>query len=347
MNRSLLILLLSFLSAMSFAQALSGPKQDSVSIPAKDTARIGFAVSGYFGGGLASANAGDPDPKALQYSNLSNAHFPNSNYTSSGGLNIGFSLDLLFGKKRNMELSLGLLYLYSKGTAGFDGFHVEYEAQDAMGNPFRRLLTATHAGESLSFSNVVVPLLFKYSTNPDKKLGAFFQLGPVLSVSATSSGTMNATMDFEAVYHYDAASNKYTYSPASAPGDWVLTRKAVAAELAPDQSVDAYFAQHYARGYYVGLDKSQTGNAAKISYKIGGGMQIRAGGVYRANKIVSILFGANIIILSNGQNTHSFTPVSAGNDLNTISLSNFMQGTSSLFTMQAGVNIGLQIRIVQ
>ena len=347
MNRSLLILILTCISVASFAQTSTAQKKDSAGMSVKDTAKVGFAISGYFGGGLASANAGDPDTKALQYSNLSNAHFPNSNYSSSGGLNVGFSLDVLFGKKRNMELSLGLLYLYSKGTANYDGFHAEYEAQDAMGNPFRRLLTATHASETLSFGNVLIPILFKYSTNPDKKLGAFFQLGPVLSISATSSGTMNATMDFEAVYHYDAASNKYTYSPTTATGDWVLTRQAVAAELAPNQSVDDYFAQHYAHGYYVGLDKNQTGKAAKISYKIGGGMQIRAGGVYRASKMVSILFGATVIVLSNGQNTHTYTPISASNDLNTISLSNFMQGTSSLLTMQAGVNIGLQVKIIK
>ena len=350
-----IFIFLIWISIVTAAQAQSSGavlvKKDSTAAMTKDSAahahKIGFAVSGYFGAGVASSNAGSPELNRLQYPTVSNARYPDANYSSSGGLNVGFSLDLLLGKKKNMELSIGLNYLYSSGTAEFDGYHVEYEAMDAMGHPFRRLLTATHASESLSFGNVTIPVLFKYSTNPDKKLGAFIQIGPVLSLSATSSGTMKATMDFEAVYHYDAATQSYTYSPTTAPGDWQITRQAVTGELAPNQNVNDYFTQRYARGYYVALDQSQSGKAAKISYKIGGGMMIRAGGVYRASQRVSLLFGASVIILSNGRSAASYTPVSANNDLTTISLSNFLNGTNSLLTMQAGVNVGVQVKLIK
>ena len=317
---------------------------------AKDTTHrhtnVGFAISGNVGGGIAAADAGMPDVNHITYNNLAAKNFPNANYTSSAGINVGFDLDLLFTRKRNIELSIGLTYTYSSGTVDFCGYHVEYEAQDGNGNAFRRLLTATSAKEQLTFGNVSIPILFKYSTNPDKKLGAYFQLGPVVSLSSSASGTMNATIDFEGIYHYNS-NGTFTYSSATTPGDWVITRQAITSQLGSEQSATNYFNQLYARKYYVGLDKTVSGNAAKVTYNIGGGMMIRAGGEYRATKIIHILFGISALFISNSHSVSSYTPITASNDLNSISLSNFLNGTSSLLTMQVGVNLGLQVRLLK
>ena len=357
MKRILSLSILITLSVAIYAQEAEVTdtivRKDTVVVPVKDTTHhhhgsgVGFAISGNFGGGLAAANAGTPDANHLSYNNMSNVSFPNANYSSSGGLNVGFDLDLLFGKQRNLELSAGLTYIYSKGTADFSGYHAEYEATDGNGNSYRRLVTATTATESLKYRNVSVPILFKYSTNPDKKLGAFIQIGPILSVSGSASGTMNATMDYEAVYHYNAATNTFGYSPNTSPGDWVITRQALASELGSGQSVSNYFNQLNARGYNVALDKTASGSAAKVTYHLGGGMMVRAGGEYRASKMVHVLFGITALFTSNSRSVGSFSPITASNDLSTISASNFLNGTSSLLTMQVGVNLGLQIRLVK
>jgi len=330
---------------MIYAQAVRDTiaKKDTVSRSSK----IGFAISGNFGGGIASANAGNPDMSRLSYSNVSNQSLPNATYSSSGGLNIGFDLDLTFGKQKNIELSAGLTYIYTKGTADFSGYHVEYEAEDGNGNTFRRLLTATQASESLSYGNVSIPVLFKYSTNPDKKMGAYIQIGPVLSISSSASGTMNSTTDFEAVYHYDATTKGFVYSPTTQPGDWVLTKQAISSELSAGQSASSYFSQLYSRGYYVGLGESVSGKVNKVTYHIGGGMMARLGGEYRASKMVHVLFGITALLMSNGRNVSSYAPITASNDLTTISQSNFLNGTSSLLTMQVGVNIGVQVRLIK
>jgi hypothetical protein len=350
MTRIVALFIFSTISAMTYAQAGTViASQDTM--PHKDSihqaSKLGFAVTGTFGGGIAAANAGTPDVNHLNYPSLSNAQIPNANYSSSGGLNVGFDLDMLFGKQRNLELSAGLTYIYSKGTADYSGFHAEYEAQDGNGNTFRRLVTANQFSESLSFGNVAIPILFKYSTNPDKKLGAFIQFGPVLSASASAKGNINASIDFEGVYHYDQATKGFTYSPATAPGDWVITRQAVTPELGPNESADEYFNQLYARGYYVGLDKPASAKAAKVSYEFGGGAMLRAGGVFRASKIVNLIFGLTALIESNGHAVNSYSPITASNDLSTISLANMLNGTSSLLTMQVGVNIGVQVRLIK
>jgi hypothetical protein len=318
-------------------------KKDTLS----HSSKVGFAISGNFGGGIASANAGNPDMSRLNYSNVSNQGLPNATYSSSGGLNIGFDLDLIFGKQRNIELSAGLTYIYTKGTADFSGYHAEYEAQDGNGNNFRRLLNATQASESLSYGNVSIPVLFKYSTNPDKKMGAYIQLGPVLSISSSASGTMNSTTDFEAVYHYDATTKGFVYSPATQPSDWVLTKQAISSELPAGQSVNNYFSQLYSRGYYVGLGESANGKVNKVTYHIGGGMMTRLGGEYRASKMIHVLFGITALLISNGRSVSSYAPITASNDLTTISQSNFLNGTSSLLTMQVGVNLGVQVRLIK
>jgi hypothetical protein len=310
-------------------------------------AGVGFAISGDLGAGLASTSAGTPELNHLSYANLSNVSLPAATYSSSAGVNVGFDLDLLFGRKRNLELSLGLTYLYNKGTADFSGYHIEYGSVDANGNPYRRLVTATHASESLKYSNVSLPLLFKYSTNPDKKLGAYIQVGPVISLSGSASGSMNADIDFEAVYHFNTATNSYVYAPTTHPGDWVITRQAIASELGPNQNVGNYFSQLYARGYDVTLDKNVSTNASKISYHLGGGMMVRAGGEYRITKVVHFLFGVTAVFITNGRSVSSYNPVTASNDLTTISISNFLNGTPSLLTMQVGFNLGLQIRLAK
>ena len=339
------LLILTLLSAALNAQIA----KDTIS--KKDTlahsSKVGFAISGNFGGGIASANAGNPDMNRLSYSNVTNQSLPNATYSSSGGLNIGFDLDLIFGKQRNIELSAGLTYIYTKGTADFSGYHAEYEAQDGNGNSFRRLLTATQASEKLSYGNVSIPVLFKYTTNPDKKMGAYIQIGSVLSISSSASGTMNSTTDFEAVYHYDAAAKGFVYSPTIQPGDWILTKQAISSELPANQSVNNYFSQLYSRGYYVGLGESASSKVNKVIYHIGGGMMARLGGEYRASKMVHVLFGITALLISNGRSVSSYSPITASNDLTTISQSNFLNGTSSLLTMQVGVNLGVQIRLTK
>jgi hypothetical protein len=76
-------------------------------------------------------------------------------------------------------------------------------------------------------------------------------------------------------------------------------------------------------------------------------MIARLGGEYRVNKMIHVLFGITAALLSNSRSVSSYAPITASNDLTAISQSNFLNGTSSLLTMQVGVNLGVQLRLIK
>lgn len=331
-----------------FIDLQAKPKTTSVSFPVESSRKNfipGFTLSIYAGGGIAGANAGNPDSKYLAYQSISNVSIPDAQYNSQGGFNAGFDVGLTLGRKKNFGLSLGFLYANSKVTASYAGFHVEYEATDGNGNNFRRLVTATKFSEPLTFDNMNLPLLFCYHTNPGKKLGGLIQFGPVLSIMASAVGKMSATIDYEAVYHYNKGGQSMGYSPTTETGDWQITRAAIAQQLGADQNVNGYFQQLYNRGYYVGLGKSTSGAVSRIKYGISGGALLRAGGIYRATRYLNLLFGIDALFAVNSRKAGSFSPVSTSNDLSNITIANMLNGTSSILTIQTGVFLGLQLII--
>ena len=222
-------------------------------------------------------------------------------------------------------------------------------AHDANGNAFRRLLTSPQVNESFSFTNLAVPILFKYRTKPDEKIGAYIEVGPVISLLSSAGSSMDATVDLEAVYHYSTTTRNFTYSSTTSPGDWIMTRQAVAALIKGSDtysSVDDYFAKHYARGYYVGLGLAAKGLSDRVNYNIGIGGMLRGGGIYRVNKSLSVLLGVSALLISNSHTLQSYTPVSTGDDYKDgFKFSSFLNGTPSLLTVQMGLHAGVQLKL--
>jgi hypothetical protein len=100
MKRSLSILTFIFTSLLVYGQATTQMQAKDITHSQDSThhmAKVGFAISGNFGGGIAATSAGNPSLGHLTYPSITNAQIPNANYTSTAGLTVGFDLDLLFG----------------------------------------------------------------------------------------------------------------------------------------------------------------------------------------------------------------------------------------------------------
>jgi hypothetical protein len=333
------------------AQVAPAPVDTAVKVHTKhrSTGKVGLALSLNLAGGLAVASGGTPDLSRMGYPSMAAGQVSAYDYNSTGGINIGFDLDLLFGRKQNFGISTGLTYINSYGHGEAVDFHTEYLAHDANGNAFRRLLSSPRVNESFSFSNLSVPILFKYRTKPGEKIGAYIEIGPVISLLSSAGSSMDATVDLEAVYHYNTTTRNFIYSSTTSPGDWIMTRQAVAALIKGSDtysSVDDYFAKHYARGYYIGLGLSAKGQSDRVNYNIGIGGMLRGGGIYRVNKSWSVLFGVSALLISNSHTVQSYTPVSTGDDYKDgFKFSSFLNGTPSLLTVQMGLHAGIQFKL--
>ena len=272
----------------------------------------------------------------------------------SNGACFGLEFDVLFGKNKNMGLSTGVLLAqnFSKSKLP-DEFKIEYLAHDKEHAEFRRILTAKNVEEKLSITNVSIPILFKFSTptSETKKTGFDIEFGPLVSVYSKAKSKMSAAINYEAIYTA-SINNGLGYSATTSNSDWLLTEEAVTKHFSSNgqyESVSDYFDKHYARGYFVGLDKKADGDGGSIKYKLGFGGLLRTGLSYRISKSVFFKFGISAAIISNKHtpSDNTFKPIDAADDFEKegVKFSSFLNTTKSSLTTQFGINLGIQYQI--
>jgi hypothetical protein len=340
---------LSLLLCIRFVSAQE-TKENSDSVKVSPGVGVELALNMCFGGG--SNNSGNVEQSNFAYASVVNRGVRNDTiqYKPSGGVGIGLDLSLLFVKKRNLGMSAGLIYVTGVNTFNLNSFHVEYEARDAEGRSFRRILSASTWQEKVTYHNLSIPILFKFRHNWKKRFGFYADLGPVISVLSTAKSKISAKLDFEAVY--SLSEGVPHFSEQSESSDWLLTREMAVKHLTPGGpylSISDYFIQQYQQGYYIALDQAKSGTAPTVRYKVGFGGLLRAGFRCRINPVFTISLGGQCLIVSSGRKgTSTYKPVNVGDNLEgegeLISIQN---STGSLLKAQYGVNIGLHVNLAK
>jgi hypothetical protein len=328
------------------------------------TVAVGLSINVGGGAGVASMNSASPNNAYDPHGNYYTVSAPNAaqakfNMNAGGGYSAGLDIDLLFGEKKNVGISIGLNVLQDFLTANVPNsnpFMVIYQVQsDGDGDPYTRILSASDFSEKLTFTHITLPILFKYQTSPDKKIGFNIEVGPVVSLSSWATSQTSANLNFGAVYAINSPGTNppLTYAgtspPASGQGYWELTQSYIGNHLPPGQTVDQVLSSYYAEGRYVGSFNNYSGSRNKVSYNIGYGGLLRLGGVYRFTQHVSLLFGVYADLLYDGHNENSaYQPITIsdpkGDFQKGLTSQSFLNGIGGALTTQIGVNLGIQVR---
>ncbi len=275
MKKNILILIAVFLCLNTYAQNIY-PENDYV--PAKRAAMR----AGHNPGDSLSAWCIDGNITAgLLWQNLTTANM--GGYTNAVNTNIsgikfqngysrGFDAGVayFFGKNKNYGVGTGLMYLYQQGDLTMDHFHVEYKSTDNFGNTFRQVLTANgKINESVTTSNMSIPVLFKYNRWITNKVGFNMDLGPVFNILEQNEINTDASFNYEAIYKYTGTQGNiipvYDNSPTPAANDLVITKERYASTH-PGQNVQDYFNSLSNQGYNVGLNVKPTYKTGTVDY---------------------------------------------------------------------------------
>lgn len=323
--------------------------------PLKEPAvQVGLSIFVGGGGGIEAVGS-SPGTNYAGFQFASDAPSDQASYSSKagGGFNAGMDLDLFFGKKKNIGLSLGVNIMQNFVNANVSNFVEYYTATDGNGDNFTRLLSAPSYNEKQTFTNVSIPILFKYQSSPNKKLGFDLEVGPVLSCYSSASSNASATMNFEAIYGADptlgAVNAPSGFNPWYGNSAWVITQQSVAQHLSGSNTVQSVFSSYYGSHRYVGLGYSYSGSAGSVSYGFGGGGLLRLGGIYRIKKTVSLVFGAYALVSYNSHSVGAYQPFAIGNDFQNTSpvFKSFLNGLGGSTTAQFGANLGIQVRFLK
>jgi hypothetical protein len=321
-------------------------KRDSVK--AKAGVGVEFALNTCIGG--SSNNTGNREEANFAYESVVSRGVDTVFYKPAAGFAIGLDLNLLFGKKRNIGLSAGILLIAGTNTFTMKDFDLEYQATDAEGRSFKRILRASEWKEKVKYLNLSIPVLFKYRYEGKKRISFFADIGPVVTVLSTAKPKIETSLDFEAIYSMSGGTPHY--SEQSESTDWLITREMATSHISaggPYSSVNDYFDQQYARGYYVGLDKTLSGTAPSVKYKFGFGALLRAGLMYKVSSIFSVSLGAQCLLVSSGrESSTAYKPVDVADDYRDgAKLNSILNSTGSLLKAQYGVNIGLHLKVAK
>jgi hypothetical protein len=311
---------------------------------------VEIALNVGFGGG--SNNSGKIDLSNTKYDASGTVGSSTSKvaFKPGAGITADLNINLMFGEKRSVGIATGILYNANFALLTLPDYKVEYQARDREGASFRRILTARDIKEKISYTNLSIPVLFKYRTpvSSSKKIGFFLDLGPVISIVSSAKSKAESTNDFEAVYTTSGGTLGYSNTESST--DWLVTKAMVTKHFNTGgqySSVNDYFDKQYNKGYYVGLDKTSSGSAGKVKYNIGGGGMLRTGLLCRLSEPVSLTVGVQCLILSNGhKQADSYKPIVAADDFKqSLSYNSFLNSGGSGLNVQYGLTLGLQIKI--
>ena len=260
-------------------------------------------------------------------------------YSFGGDAQLGF----FFGNKRHFGVGTGIMYMQQQGDAILGNFYAEYKATDAAGNIYRQQVTGHDIKESVTSTNINVPLVLKYKNRFSKHWGFTADAGAVINLQMKNAYTTHATFDYEAVYKFAKTSDGGTvsvYDNSSSPSvdDWLIT-KAEFLRNNPNGNLADYFAKKRALGYSVGermTPASRTGHTTYNSASIG--FLIQPSFNYFLSDKTALNFGAYYMFQpfkNNAQSTYRITD-GIGN------YSSVLNNVTESKNHSYGINIGVR-----
>jgi outer membrane protein OmpA-like peptidoglycan-associated protein len=303
----------------------------------------GWFLEGNFTLGSVSQNI-NQNIFTSNYANVLNATM-DSQMKFNSGASYGFELQVghFFAPKRNFGIALGLNWYNQTGNISLkNNFHVEFQSTDQQGNPFRQLITSKNSGgtfgESLSMTNVNLPVLAKYTTGYVHDIEFNLDAGLLINLNYQNTYSTNAAFDYEAIYRLDNNGN-YIYDNAAVPNptDLLITRTAYknlnATEL---QNKFTAWSEH---GAIVALNRAPDNSSGNMNFTTASlGFTIRPSVAIHLSESFEVFLGAyyNYQGFSNTVSSNYYVTSKPG-EYNTL-----LKSISSMNTQSVGVNIGVR-----
>jgi outer membrane protein OmpA-like peptidoglycan-associated protein len=272
--------------------------------------------------------------------------------TFSNGMSYGFDAQLgyFFGKSNHFGIGAGFMYMAQQGDMTMaNPFHVEYQSTDYQGNTFRQIVTSDQSiKETLTMTNMNIPILLKYKTRFSKHWGFMADAGALINLQMKNTYTSNASFDYEAAYQYQNTSagivTVYDNGQTPASGDILYTKANFHApgsgSSAPFATVNDWFSKLQSTGYNVGLGVKPNNNSGSVSYMQGSvGLMVRPAFNLFLSDNVALTFGGYFMyqpFTNTVSNSYMLTNKTGDYNsmLNTVSANN---------QMSYGLNLGVRV----
>ena len=277
---------------------------------------------------------------------------PNTTFTSANFIGGDLVVEHFFDKAATVGLSLGVSFLSISGTAAKSGLHVEYEVDNAPNlnnfkGDYRQIIEANSGmSEKESITNIAVPLLFIFKTNPSSQngsgIGFKLELGGALDVQykSTMSGTPSTTFNYGAVLGYSNSTNtqpptQFDPGASYATTDWIISTNNVPPSM--KGNVAQYFAELAAAHYPVGYQVKASGMTQHSTATFGSGFSLiaRPSVTYFLNKGSYLSLGVYFSYNSVTQSGSGYRVV----DETQSNYYTLMQGISKLTTTNIGIRL--------
>jgi len=136
---------------------------------------------------------------------------------SAGGTAIGAGLELDYYFSNNIGIGTGIQYNRFGGSFDIQDFRAEYYSElyvrDVGGADYRRIAVLQNATESYTISNIGIPLLLKFRTNPERKIGIFAHAGIQYNLISSAKYSIGATTNFIQRRFGNDTENSFNFTP--------------------------------------------------------------------------------------------------------------------------------------
>jgi len=280
------------------------------------------------------------------YSNSINGSAGTVSFDNGVSRGIDINVGYFFGCKRHYGIGLGLMYMYQQGDLTMDNFHVEYQSLDYFGNTFRQVLTANRrVKESISTSNLNIPVVFKYQRWFSNRVGFMADMGLLFNVLEKHEYTTDASFDYEAIYRYTGTQGNvvtvYDNSPTPDASDLLITRTTnMLSSSSNSADLQNYFNKLRADGYNVGLNVRPSHNKGSVYYNAPSvGILIRPAVSLWLNDYVALNLGLYYVY----QNFTNDAPANYRITDQVGSYSSIANSVSRSVNNSFGINVGLRV----
>lgn len=251
------------------------------------------------------------------------------------------------GHRRRFGIGAGIMYLAQSADATMGAYHVEYKDNDAKGNVYRQLVTATHPiKEQMNITNVNIPIVLKFKQRFNTRIGISVDAGILYNLQIQNKWKTDAQFNYEAVYQFakDGSGSTHTVydnQPTPSTSDLLLTVDQVNKHNTNGSTADAFTRYRTEEGYNVALGVKPSNNSGTTNYTSGSiGFLLRPTVNVRITNHVHLNLGAYFMYqsfeskaASDYRLMGSYTSQTYNSMLNTVSSSN---------NMSMGLNLGLR-----
>ncbi len=186
----------------------------NISIEEKDKDGRGLYIDLIAGLGRSSFDAG-----GVEFDYGINRGVTENAIAGSGGSGISFGAEVDYFFTNNIGIGAGILFNRMGGKFDVNNFEARYwsDAYNGVsGQDYERVVSIANLTEEYTVTNIGIPLLLKFKTDINDKIGVFANLGILYNLSSSAKSTFGGgTIDYEAIY-YSADGVNYGYDNTNA-----------------------------------------------------------------------------------------------------------------------------------